>query len=246
MSNAMEITGPSLAALTKQYRVIANNLANANTVGYKRQVSRFHHAMTQAMGNAGGMDGAGNISTILNKIALDFTQGPLNQTNRKLDVAIEGKGFFVIETAQGPFYTRNGAFRVNDKGSLVDGLGRNVAGKGGPISVPNTVGLSKLNIARDGTISAGDKDLGKLKVVEFEDVSILKRIGAGCFAAPPTTKPKPASDINIHQGYQELANVSAVEELVKLIRVSRLYEAGVKSMNSHDERLQSLLRVASG
>ncbi|RKY27988.1 MAG: hypothetical protein DRP83_01475 [Planctomycetota bacterium] len=239
MANTMEIMASDLSALTNQYRSIAQNLANANTVGYKKRVSQFQ----QTLDNIANPDEGGVGRTLTGKIAMDFTQGSFAATGRKLDVAISGPGFFQMDTADGASYTRNGTFQLNKDGQLVDTLGRTVAGDSGPITIPRDVNISDIVIGQDGSISAPGQNLGKLKIVEFKDTSQLRPVGFGGFKAPDNVKPTPAAETTVQQGYHEQSNVSPVEELVGLIRVSRLYEAGVKSISSHDKRLESLMRV---
>lgn len=246
MANTMEVVASNLSALTQQYRSITQNLANSNTVGYKKRISQFQQTL-EKISSEGGASGVGSIGRKLaNKIAMDFTQGSLESTGRRLDVALDGKGFFQIDTPDGPRFTRNGTFRLSKNGQLVDTIGRTVAGDGGPLTIPGDVNISEIVIGRDGSINAPGRRLGKLKVVEFEDNKTLKPVGFGGFSAPKGIVPKQAKETVVHQGYNERSNVSSVEELIGLIRVSRLYEAGIKSITSHDQRLENLMRVAMG
>lgn len=248
MSDSMNVTASDLGALTKQYRAITHNLANANTVGYKRQVSRFRRLMNDQSGEGDPTPGSQHIGhTVRNDVQLDFTQGTLNATGRPLDVAMQGQGaFFVVETENGPLYSRNGSFHISSGGKLVDGVGRQIASASGQITIPPDVGEAQITIARDGTITAGEKQIGKIRLVTFENLALLKPAGAGCYRVPKHVRPKKAEEAEVHQGYLEKSNVSAVEELVKLIQVSRLYEAGIKTITSQDERLKNLMRVAQG
>lgn len=246
MANTMEVVASNLSALTDQYRAITQNLANSNTVGYKKQISQFQHKLDKISGIGEASTSGAIGQQLTNKIAMDFTQGMLEATGRKLDVALNGKGFFQIDTSNGPMFTRNGTFHLNKNGQLVNGVGHPVAGEGGPITIPGKVSIFDVSIGTDGTISADGNKIGKLKIVEFENNNILKPIGAGAFQAPNNANPKSAVETTVNQGYQERSNVSAVEELVGLIRVSRLYEAGVKSIASHDQRLEKLMQVAMG
>jgi flagellar basal body rod protein FlgG len=244
----MQVTASDLGALTKQYRAITHNLANANTVGYKRRISRFRRIMNDMAGEGSDTPGADHIGhQIRNVVSIDFGQGVFNITGRPLDLAIDGKGtFFVIETDKGPLYTRNGSFHASPNGQLVDAGGRVVAGDGGPITLPRDVALSQIVIGRDGTITAGDNTIGKIRLAHFKDTTALQPIGDGCFRAPPRTRPGKPEDAKVFQCRIEQSNVSAVEELIKLVQVTRLYEAGIKSITSQDERLRSLMRVAQG
>lgn len=240
-------TGTSLSALARQYQAIAHNLANSSTVGFKREVSQFQQVFDQVAADLMLEGGQRVGEPVVNHTRLDFTQGTVLETNRKLDLALEGEGFFVVEAPNGPQYTRAGSFRVSPNGQLVDGMGRTVAGKDGPITIPDDVSTEDLFVGFDGTISApGGKKLGTIRVVEFENNNQLKPLGDACYEAPAGMKPKEAEETTIQQGYLENSNVSAVEELIKLIRVTRLYEAGVKTISAQDERMKNLLRVAMG
>ena len=160
---------------------------------------------------------------------------------------MEGKNaFFVIETPKGQMYTRNGVFRLNDKGQMVDSKGQSVAGQSGPLTVPVNIGPSAVNISADGRLSANGQSLGQFRVVQFDEPDLLVPIGESCFRAPESAAPKPAETPGVHQGFQEGSNVSVVEELVDLITVSRLYEANAKSIKAHDERMKNILQVAMG
>ncbi len=249
MANSMEVVASNLAALTEQYRVIAQNMANANTVGYKRKISQFQQELDKAAGSGGGRrhgkhSGVGR--EIRNSVGIDFAQGSLVQTGRKLDVAINGKGFFQIDTADGKVYSRNGTFQLNGDGQLVTTRGETVAGESGPITVPSDVSVSQIFIGTDGTLTAAGNKLGKLNVVQFDDEKALQPIGFGCLKATASAKTTETTNVRISQGFAEQSNVDAVKELIGLIRVSRLYETSVKSVNSKENSLKDLMRVAMG
>lgn len=235
----------ALSALTHQYQTIAHNLANANTVGFKRRLSVF--ALQD--GSTGGVSASPTAAVeaaagIAGIDAVDFSQGSLIHTGRSLDVALHGKGFFVLETDQGDRYTRNGIFRTNAQGQLVDALGRTVAGQSGPLTIPPTVSPMQVGIAEDGRILAAGAEIGKFRVVEFEDPKALTPIGENAFKAPAGVQPDPATDTTVQQGFQEGSNVKAVHELVALIQVARLYEANVKIVQAASDRGEELIRVA--
>ena len=236
MGTPIQATGSNMAAMAQHYRAITHNLANANTAGFKRQIG----SMSQSSGGAsgGGVEG---------RISVDFDQGKLVHTGRPLDFALEGDNcFFVVETPKGQLYTRNGVFRANDKGQLVDGAGRTVAGQSGPIVIPPSVGVTGVNVSKDGLISGGGQAIGRIKVVKFEDATKLIRAGGVAFKAPDGVSPKDASDAAVYQRFQEASNVVAVEELVDLITLSRLYEGNFKTIGAQDDRMKSIIQVAMG
>ncbi|HUU91013.1 MAG TPA: flagellar basal-body rod protein FlgF [Phycisphaerae bacterium] len=235
----------ALSALTHQYETIAHNLANANTVGFKRRLSVF--ALQDGL--TGGAPASPTAATqaavgIAGNDAVDFSQGRLVHTGRSLDVALHGKGFFVLETDRGDRYTRNGIFRTNAQGQLVDAQGRTVAGQGGPLTIPPTVSPMQVEIAEDGRILAAGAEIGQFRVVEFEDPKALTPVGENVFEAPAGARPDPAADTTVQQGFQEGSNVKAVHELVALIQVARTYEANVKIVQAASDRGKELIRVA--
>lgn len=225
----------SLEGLTDQYQVIAHNLANASTVGFKRRLT----VMTDAGAASPSPDGPNPASMFV-----DFTQGHLIQTGRPLDVALSGPGFLTLESQDGPLYTRNGVLRPNAQGQLVDAEGRTFAGESGPIIIPSSAGESQLRIATDGQILAGGTAIGQLRIVEFEEPTKLTAMGLNAFKAPNDATPNKAAKTTVHQGCQEASNVSPVHELVGLVTLCRLYEATVKAMQNRGDTRKSLLQVA--
>ena len=246
MADFSSMSASSLEALTQQYRTITHNLANANTPGFKRSRTSFQQLLDSAAARAitpGTTGGPGG--RLLANNAVDFQQGALTATGRNLDLAIEGDGFFVLETPEGPLYTRCGKFRANEEGQLVDGLGRLVAGKNGPIALPAAASTMDVAVGRDGQITAGGQSIGQLRIVRIDEPAALMPVGNGCFRAPASAEVRDADDVVIHQGFHESSNVSVVEELVSLISVTRLYEANLKTMNVQDETTKDLIRVAN-
>jgi flagellar basal-body rod protein FlgF len=238
MSGSVSMVSSSMTGLTERYRVITGNLANANTAGYKRRVNS---QSTNAF--------PGEAGEIANQTSIDFTRGHLVRTGRSLDLALEGAGkgsFFVIETPEGPVYTRNGVFRLNAERQMVDAGGQTVGGGGGPITLPPSAGPSSIHVAGDGQISVGGQGIGKLQIVEFDAPAQLIPIGENCFRAPSAVTPKPTEDAGVCQGFQESSNVSVVAELVDLITVTRMYEANLKTVRARSGGSDSLLRVAMG
>ncbi len=237
MGTPIQATGSNMAAMARHYRVITHNLANANTAGFKRQIG----SMSQA---AGGTSAAGEIE---GRVSVDFGQGRLVHTGRSLDFALEGKNcFFVVEAPQGRLYTRNGVFRANAQGQLVDAAGRMVSGETGPLVIPPSVGVTGVNVAKDGQISGAGQTIGKIKIVEFDDPTKLIPAGGVAFQAPKDISPKPAAKSAVWQRFQEASNVVAVEELVDLITLSRLYEGNYKTIGAQDDRMKSIIQVAMG
>lgn len=231
----------SLAGLTEQYRTITQNLAAGSATGYKRRRTAFSQALANQV-QANGIAPSG--PAINTRTAIDFSQGSFTNTGNGLDMAIDGKGFFTIDTPSGPVYTRSGSFALNQQGQLVDSIGRTVAGASGPIVIPPTVSLSQISVASGGEVFAAGQSVGKLKIVEFARPQLLQEAGNNHFKTPAGVSPSPVKDPRVRQGYQESSNVNVVEELVNLITVTKMYEANLKNVQSQDERGKSLMSVA--
>lgn len=237
-SDAITAISSSLDALTKQYRTITHNIANANTAGYKRRRSVFEETLQKQVTGGAAAEAVGASS------AVDYTQGRFVQTDRPLDLALNGDGFFVVEGLDGPIYTRNGTFRINEKRQLVDFAGRLVAGDQGPIVLPPTASALAVRVSQDGSVGVDGRTLGRLRLVEFEDRKrLIPDTGTG-YRAPDDLGAAPAKKTSIQQGFQESANVSVIEEMVGLIAVSRMYEANMKTISQHDDKSKHLLNVA--
>ena len=244
MSDVTSQVSSSISDLMEQFSIITHNLANVSTVGYKRISSTFS-ASLQAQQE--GAEAESSEETGLETM-LDFSQGSIVETSRPLDFALYGKGFFVIETLEGPLYARKGTFQTDQNGQIVDSEGRIVAGQAGPITIPVEIGLSQLSVSSDGTISAGGAAIGQFSLVDFgEDESKLVSAGASCFLMPDENiQPVTAENIVVKQGYQEASNVQMVEELVNMIMVTRLYEANMKFISAQKDTSDSLMDVAMG
>ena len=234
----------SIDALMREFYIITHNLANVSTVGYKRRCNAFSQSLeAQEAGAETYSPGSIDLNSVF-----DFSQGSIVETGRPLDFSLYGKGFFVIETPEGPLYTRNGMFRTNQNGQIVNSDGRIVAGESGPITIPTSVGLSQLYVSSDGSISAGGTAIGKFKFVNFkDDENKLVPTGANCFRMPDEdVEPAATEHIVVKQGYQEASNVKMVDELVDMIMVSRLYEANIKLLSAQKEASSSIMKVAMG
>jgi len=226
----------SVDALEREFDIIANNMANVSTVGFKRRCNTFTKVMAAQGGPEGEQPGA-----------FDFSQGTLVQTDRTLDVALYGKGFFVLESPEGPLYTRHGIFQTNQNGQIVDTAGRLVAGVAGPLIVPPNVDVSEIHVDSAGRVSAGQAALGQFQIVEFADKeNQLLPAGLNSFRAPKDVPPKDSTNVAVRQGYEEASNVKLVDELVNMIMVSRMYEANMKLTTVNRDNTSSVIGVAMG
>ena len=244
MRDTIQMVASSVDAVTRSYQTTTHNLANVSTHGYKRQLTQFISSLNAAM-DLQGTSAQGNVR-VTGQTAIDFSQGALDFTTRPLDLALEGDGFLVVETPEGPLYTRAGSLRLNADRQVVDVSGRLISGQTGPITIPPAVDDSAITVAQDGTISAKGQPLGKLNLVTFGTKQGLLPAGSLCFSWSGKEPPEPATTCRVHQGYLEASNVNSVQEMVSLITASRLYEANLKTINAQDDKNKSLLSVAMG
>lgn len=245
MTEAAQTIASGLNSLMQQLDSVSHNVANAGTSGYKRQVTSFHLEYEKYLDAMNG-DSTLNNNPIQAEQRVDFSQGVLRETQRALDLGLDGKGFLVVESPDGTLYTRNGCIQINELGQLVDLNGYIVAGENGPINLPPTLNEADLSISSDGAISGGGGTIGKLRLVDFgADEDRLIPAGMGVFQAPSDLRPSPAEKLKVRQGYQEGSNVKMVEEMVSMITLSRLYEANMNILRRQRENSQAVMSVAN-
>ena len=232
-----------LRAQSQALEVAAHNLANLNTAGFRGQQTTFQSLLAvsrPAVPNA--LNLATNNFGVLEGTHLDLTTGSLQATGNPLDVGIEGSGFFIIQTAGGIRYTRNGSFRVSSRGQLVTTGGDLVLGdpalkdKGG-INVP----AGAVSIATDGTLSVNGAVAGSIQLVEFAPGTKLTSEGGTLIAAPEGSA-KPAQQSTLKQGTLESSNVNSINSVVTLIGVQREAEMLQHGMSLFDTEFN---RIAS-
>lgn len=210
----------ALVARTQALDTIANNLANTGTAGFRAERNVFSSVLQEAGKMSGNpLNEAINNYGILSGVKLDRTQGTLQKTGNDLDLAIQGDGFFVVQTEDGPMYTRNGSFQVSAKGQLVTATGDEVIGDRGPI----TILPGKVSISPDGTISSRGAVAGKLKLVKFPPNTIMTSAGNTKYSAPEDSD-TPDTESTVQQGVIEGSNVNPVSSMVELIAAQRSAE----------------------
>ncbi len=214
----------------------SNNLANINTNGYKKQVTvekSFSNTILHKINKdvkAIGQIGSG---VGIDHIANDLSEGSYNETNNKLDFAIQGEGFFVIQTPQGERYTRNGQFTLNDLGELVTQDGSLVRGEGGVIQIPEG---DQVQIA-DNNIIVNGRVVDKIQLVDFANKSALVREGNNLFRRGSGVGNTFMANGTIQQGYLEGSNVNPIEEMAKMIENTRVYQADQKIIQAQNDTL---------
>ena len=233
MEHAGYTTLSRQSGLAREMRIVANNIANAATTGYRAEGLTFSEHIIKMDQGASLSMGHGNVRQT------SFSQGALTQTNGTFDMAIEGEGFFLIETPGGERLTRAGAFSPNAEGDLVTYDGFRVLDAGGaPVFVPPGTTIA---VAADGTISAEGNPIGQIGVVRPTDPTTLVREDGVMFNAEGGFEPDEAS--RVLQGFVENSNVNSIDQLARMIEVQRAYELGQSFLDSEDERVRAAMRA---
>ncbi|MCL1890033.1 MAG: flagellar basal-body rod protein FlgF [Desulfovibrionaceae bacterium] len=234
-------------ALTNEHRMnsIANNLANINTTGYKRDSLAFrdtfimfaHDHVMEPIANVRSQklfpDPQHRARPRLAVALTDFEQGGLKVTGAPLDLAISGEGFFTIRTPLGDYYSRNGHFRLNAEGMIITEQGFPVLGDGGEIILPP--GIKDLVIAADGRIFGDDVLLGQIGMVSVDNLRNLEKMGGNLYRARNGAQVQEiAAPGEMVQGFLEMPNVDVVYEMVNMIEAHRQFEAYQKVMQTSD------------
>ncbi|MBW2639743.1 MAG: flagellar hook-basal body protein [Deltaproteobacteria bacterium] len=204
-------------SLTQQlkFETVANNMANMNTNGFKKNIISFNEALE--------MNSTSKI---------DFTQGPVRYTGNELDVALDSKGFFKIQTANGIRYTRDGAFKLDETGTLATWNGDSVLGQNGPITIDG----SKVSIGGDGQVQVDGESVDRLMVVDFESPQLLKKEGGSCYSyTGEENEISTVENVRVQQNYLESSNVNSTEEMIKMIETYRVFESVQKAIQSIDK-----------
>lgn len=222
-----------LAAQTQALELVANNLANLGTTGYRGQQSTFRSLLAGAESVArwNPLNAAVNDFGVLGDSRIDLASGSLSPTGNPMDLAIAGTGFFSVQSPTGVFYTRNGSFHRTPDGRLVTADGDAVLGEQAPINLPD----GSLTVSSDGTISVDGAIVARLRISEFSPGANLRPVGNALYAAPAGSALPPASS-EIRQGLLEASNVSSVEGVVQLITIQRNAEMMQRALTVFDSQ----------
>ena len=225
-----------LRARTQALDLMAGNLANAQTSGYRSQGSIFQSLLAaRTPSSLPALNRAVNEFGVLGRSVLDLTPGNLEHTGGPLDLAVEGPGFFAVQAGTGVFYTRNGGFRVSARGQLVTADGNPVLGDQGPLQLPG----GKVAIGPDGTVSVNGANAGKLRVAEFVPGTALQAEGGSYYSAPAGAA-RAATASSVRQGMLESSNVNAVGAAVALITVQREAEMLQRALSLFHSEFQRI------
>lgn len=245
MIRGLYIASTGMNVQTKRMDVISNDLANAATTGYKKDVavvSSFPEVLTARIDDMQNhIPNNGNIGTMnfgakIDGVYTQFSQGSVIKSDAPTSVAIQGDGFFSVQTPNGIKYTRDGNFSINQNGELVTQEGYNVLGENGAISFGDAflTSSSELQIRSNGEVMIDEEVVDRLAVVAFENNEVLTKAADNLYEGNGVPTPFRGS---VLQGFLESSNVNPVTAMVDMITVSRAYEANQKMIQVHDNLL---------
>jgi flagellar basal-body rod protein FlgF len=239
MDNALYVGLSSQVVLRRQLDIVANNIANADTTGFKVESLR---ESTDPEEPAFTLEGPRPVKFVTaDGVIRDFGQGVLRTTGGPLDLAVDGQGFFQVTSPNGPRFTRDGRFQLDDTGRLVTENGLAVMDDGGgEITLDPTKG--QITVAEDGTISQGTTRVGKLGVYTFPSMGTLEKTGDNLYQNTSNQQPQTAQAARVRQGMLESSNVQPILEITRLIEVSRAYEQMAKMMDSTADLARSAVQ----
>jgi flagellar basal-body rod protein FlgF len=241
MENAAYVGLSRQMTLRRELDIVANNIANADTTGFKVEQLLVGTEVGERARNLFVRPG---VSFVLdNGVGRDFGQGELGQTGRNLDFAIEGQGaFFKLQDGGREAYTRDGSFTLDPTGKLVTQGGAAVMGDGGEIILDRARG--EPTVAPDGAISQNGQPVGRLSVVRFDALAALEKDGDGLYRNASNAQPVAATDTRVRQGMLEGSNVNPILEITNLIEINRAYESVTRMIeNANDLSRRSVERL---
>jgi flagellar basal-body rod protein FlgF len=237
MDSSLLINLSQQMAAYRSMDVIANNLANVSTPAFKRDSLKFEEYVQNGQPDE-GEDSPQSLCFVQDAgISRDFSEGAIEKTGAPFDLAINGQGYFTVKTANGDRYTRNGHFTLDAQGRIATEEGDVLQGDGGEITVTSDDG--DIHIANDGTVTGIKGQLGKLKLVSFDDERALQKEGSSFYSTNQTPKTVAAPDIK--QGALESSNVSAVVEISHMIEVMRAYQATASLSQNQQQMMQQAI-----
>jgi flagellar basal-body rod protein FlgF len=240
MENVLLIALSRQMALRRELDVIANNVANASTNGFRRRMSdTVEHKMPVASAETFRRGEDRRVSFVVDRgTPLDTSGGRVEPTGNPMDIAINGDAYLVVQTPNGERYTKNGALMLNAQGRLVTSDGHPVLGEQGVYEFASTE--SNVAIAPDGLVTSSNGPRGKLRLVRFANQQVLENTGANLFSAP--VQPEPALQARVQSGFLERSNVRPVVEISRMIEVTRQYQTIANLMSKTDESRRTAIQ----
>jgi flagellar basal-body rod protein FlgF len=228
MENMLLVGLSRQMTLERQMDVVANNVANINTTGFKADRSLFEEFLRSPAHEDNFVPSDRRVSFVQDRATFhDFSAGPSELTKNPLDVAVDGNAFLVVQTPAGERYTRDGGLQINNQGQLVTVDGNPVMGASGPIVFQPTD--KQINIASDGNVTVvegtgrADSVRGKLRLVSFADAQKLVKEGSNLYSAGQGVAAQPDTTSKVRQGFIEKSNVNSVQEMSRMIEITRTY-----------------------
>lgn len=232
----------ALSGLQQWQETTAANISSGSIHGYKRRVPTFESVLNKALGPAEAASPADRPEVIRGAEHFDLNPGRVVQTGGEFDFSLGENQFFKVRLPDGgDLYTRNGRFQLNAEGTLVTGRGLPVAVDGNTVTI--TPANGRVNVSRDGTLHQDAVRLGAFDVVEIHDTAGLIPFLGGFIPDPESGRePKPAAEPGVRQGFLESSNVSPIQEMTQLIRLSRTFEANRKMIQEQDDNMEKAIR----
>ncbi|HVI49891.1 MAG TPA: flagellar basal-body rod protein FlgF [Candidatus Sulfotelmatobacter sp.] len=241
MENTSYIALSRQSALWREMEVVANNMANANTPSYKAQQMMFKDFVVKTKTDTTPF---GRKVDYVQDVGVlrDTREGPMTQTQAPLDIAIHNDGYFVVDTPTGQRYTREGHFRLDETGMMVNSAGYPVLQTTGQpiVFAPNE---SQINVTGDGTVSTENGVIGKIRVVGFDNDQSLQSAGSGMYMT--TSQPNDIATPSVVQGMLEQSNVQPVIETTKMMDILRNYEGIQKLIDGENDRQSTAMKILS-
>lgn len=241
MIKGMYTSASGMIPRVQKQELVANNLANVNTTGFKKDrmfTKELSRAEKKLMPKKADWE-----QPMVDQVYVDYQGGAFDKTDNPLDIAIEGDGFFQLQSPEGnTVLTRSGTFAVNPEGYIEYPGGFLLRGEGGPIQV----GDGKVNIAPGGEVEVNGNRVDRIVTVTTDDLDKLHRLGGSLFGVPDGQELRPSVSAQLRQGYVEQANVDVVHEMVDMIVAYRTYEANARALQSQDQSLDHLFQKVAG
>ncbi len=238
MENSIYLGLSRQITLQTNLDIVANNIANVNTSGYRAQSPMFEEYLTDPRGNGDPLS-----------FVLDYGQfsstapGSMSQTGNSFNVALNGPGFLTVQLPDGTLaYTRDGDFQKNQQGQLLTSSGYPVVGAGGPITVPGD--STEFVVDERGVISDQTGQIGRLNVVEFENLQSLKPTGGNAYTSKD--QPVEAQKTTVAQGFLEGSNVQPVVETTRMIKILRQFQSVQRMLEAEHERQRTAIQKLTG
>ena len=241
MENAILVAMSHQIANRRSLDVVANNIANMNTTGFKAENVLFEQIL-QEVGS--GTEIGSEISFVQDRaVYRNLTDGGLVETSGPLDMALSGEGFFVIDTPQGERYTRNGNFKLDEEGQIVTSEGHPLLDiNGEPIVIgPNE---SNIEVAKDGSMATSLGPKTNLNIVTFDNINEMRKVGASLYDTEQ--EPFPADNASVHQGMIETSNVQPILEVTRMIEFSRAYQSAASIISDAEDLQRKAVDELSG